>query len=246
MECDLKILLQPPNFSTRAMLTIEALAPLSMVTSMPGKYYRSQPEPSPQMIYGLLENAFGWHVTDKTSEKQRAKLISHMEKKYKKQAQETGIGFASLLQFHVVIESISVPPLMHYDDLWSQHLRGSKFTTGSRNYDYKAIPLLNAVKDETRDIKVEEKTASSRDPQMLTAFSNGARIHPDVLRPHFPQYYVNPKPREYVEPRGAYKCVVATSPQLTEIIAAALDNPAAPLYLGSNDGWVDATWEVLP
>src|SRR5205085_12211962 len=174
-----------------------------------------------QMIYGLLENALGWHVTDKTSEKQRAKLISRLEKKYKKQAQETGIGFASLLQFHVVIESISVPPLMHFDDLWSQHLRGSKFTTGSRNYDYKAIPLLNAVKDETRDIKVEEKAASSRDPQMLTAFSNGARIHPDVLRPHFPQYYVNPKPREYVEPRGAYKCVMATSLQLAEIIAAA-------------------------
>jgi CRISPR-associated protein Cas5 len=246
MNFDPNILLQSSDFSVRAMLTIDALAPLSMVTSMPGKYYRSQPEPSPQMIYGLMENALGWHVTDRTSEKQRAKFINRLAKKHKKQAQETGVGFASLLQFHVMIESIAVPPLMHYDDLWSQHLRGSKFTTGSRNYDYKAIPLLNAVKDEARNIKIEEKAASSRDPQMLTTFFDGARIHPDVLRPHFPQYYVNPKPREYVEPRGAYKCVVATSSQLAGMIAIALDNPAAPLYLGSNDGWVDVTWEVLP
>jgi hypothetical protein len=29
-------------------------------------------------------------------------------------------------------------------------------------------------------------------------------------------------------------------------IRKALDDPAAPLYLGSNDGWVEAGLEVLP
>jgi hypothetical protein len=54
MTLDLSFLLQPPDFSARAMLTVDALAPLSMVTSMPGKYYRSQPEPTDAMLYGLL------------------------------------------------------------------------------------------------------------------------------------------------------------------------------------------------
>jgi CRISPR-associated protein Cas5 len=65
MKCDLNFLLEEPDFSTKAKLTIDALAPLSMVTSMPGKYYRSQPEPTDEMLYGLLENALGWHISTK-------------------------------------------------------------------------------------------------------------------------------------------------------------------------------------
>ena len=59
MNLNLDFLLEPPVFSARGKLTIEALAPLSMVSSMPGKYYRSQPEPTDAMLYGMLENALG-------------------------------------------------------------------------------------------------------------------------------------------------------------------------------------------
>ncbi len=246
MKLDLSFLLQSPDLSIRAMLTINALAPLSMVTNMPGKYYRSQPEPSPEMLYGLLENALGWHVTDKTSEKQRAKFINRMEKKQKRQARESGVGFASLLQFHVEIESIAVPPLMHFDDLWSQHLRGGRFPTGSRNYDYKVIPLMNATRDKARGITIDDKAKSTRDPEAINSFHDNMAIHADVVRPYFPQYYVSPTPREYVEPAGVYKCVIATSPALAGLLADAVADPAAPLYLGSNDGWVDVTMEALP
>src|SRR5205085_8607291 len=97
MKLDLNSLLQPPEFSTRAILTIDALAPLSMVTSMPGKYYRSQPEPTPEMLYGLMENALGWHI----STKERTELLKRLKKQHKQKVSESGVGYASLLQFHL-------------------------------------------------------------------------------------------------------------------------------------------------
>ena len=63
-DLDLSFFLEPPELNTYAMLTIEALAPLSMSSSQPGTYYRSQPAPTKAMLYGLLENALGWHFPE--------------------------------------------------------------------------------------------------------------------------------------------------------------------------------------
>jgi len=103
MKCDLNFLLEDPDFSTKAKLTIDALAPLSMVTSMPGKYYRSQPEPTDEMLYGLLENALGWHI----STKERNELLKQLKKKHNQELYESGVGYASLLQFHLRFFEIS-------------------------------------------------------------------------------------------------------------------------------------------
>jgi CRISPR-associated protein Cas5 len=242
MKLDLNFLLHPPNFSARAILTIEALAPLSMVTSMPGKYYRSQPEPTPEMLYGLLENALGWHVADK----ERNELRKKLERKLNQNVFETGVGFVSVLQFHVRMATTSLPPVMHYDDLWSQHLKGGSFLGGSRNYDYRVIPLINAQRSGRITIgDGSEAKGFSKDPNKLTDFKDGDNIHVNVVRKYFPQYYSSPTPREYVIPQGTYKYVLETSLHLAELIGQAVENPAAPLYLGSNDGWVEATWEVL-
>ena len=56
---DLSFFLEPPEFSVTAVLTVEALAPLSMSAAQPGTYYRSQRAPTNAMLYGLLENAMG-------------------------------------------------------------------------------------------------------------------------------------------------------------------------------------------
>jgi CRISPR-associated protein Cas5 len=218
-ELDLRFLLQEPVFDAKALLTIEALAPLSMVTSMPGKYYRCQPEPTHEMLWGMLENALGWHIC----EKKRNALLQKMQKKLKAEARATGVGFKSLLQFHVCFTASVIPPLLNYDDYWAQHLKHTdeRHIKGSRNYDYHAIPLLNKIKSGQMEMNDKE------------------------LINFFPQYYISPTPRGYVMPKGKYQYGVETSKELSELIAAALLQPNAPLYLGSNDGWVDASWEEL-
>ena len=78
MDLNLDFLLEPPEFSARGKFTLDALAPLSMVASLPGKYYRSQPEPTDAMLYGMIENALGWHV----STKERSELSKKLKKKF--------------------------------------------------------------------------------------------------------------------------------------------------------------------
>jgi CRISPR-associated protein Cas5 len=240
MNLNLDFLLEPPDFSVRGKLTIDALAPLSMVSSMPGKYYRSQPEPTDAMLCGMLENALGWHV----STKERKDLSNELKQKFG-EPEKSGVGFVSLLQFHLRFTTKCLPPLLHYDDYWSQHQKGSRFTTGSRNHDSRLIALLNAEKIDSNDIEIKEAASHRKDSAAVFDFQNGERIHIDALRYYFPQYYISPTPRGYVLPQGVYQFVAETSTQISELIADALENLAAPLYLGSNDGWVEANWEVF-
>lgn len=228
-----------PDFSSVAILTIDSLAPLSMVAKMPGKYYRSQPSPTDEMLYGLLENALGWHI----AEKDRNEVIKQLQKKHGKTARESGVGYRSLLQFHLRFGLSQMPQVMHYDDYWSQHLSGPSFVGGSREYDTRAIPLMNAVAG--KKVTINDRAEAKKESELLTTFQEGQTVHLNVLRPYFPQYYISPTPREYVVPDGPYRYRVETSAELASMIAEAVDDPAAPLYLGSNDGWVDVHWRVM-
>lgn len=241
-KLNLDFLLQPSDFSVRAKLTIDALAPLSMVASLPGKYYRSQPEPTPQMLYGMIENALGWHI----SVKERKDLSNKLKRKFETELEKSGVGFISLLQFHLRFGTSYLPPLLHFDDYWTQHLRGGGFIGGSRNYDNRLIPLMNAQRGGQINIGDQsEEKGFSKDPNKINDFKDGDGVHVNVVRDLFPQYYSSPTPREYVLPKGKYKFVVETSNVLAEMVGKAVENPAAPLYLGSNDGWVEADWEIL-
>lgn len=237
MKLDLSLLTVPPTWDTRATLWVEALAPLSMVAKLPGKYYRSQPAPTDGMLLGMLENALGWHI----AEKHRAKLLKALAKKHKDAAQTSNVGFGSVLQWHIRIETCFVPPLMHYDDLWAQHLKGASFAGGSRNYDAAVIPLMNAVR--AGHVTLADTGDALKDPNKIYSFESGDKIHLNVVRPYFPQYYASPTPREYVMPDGPYRFALSMSTALLPLLREACENPAAPLYLGSNDGWVEATLE---
>lgn len=241
MTLDLSLLLEPPGWDARGVLTIEALAPLSMVTSMPGKYYRSQPAPTDAMLYGMLENALGWHISDG----ERKELFKRLAKNHEGKPTATDVGYASLLQFHLRFTTQFIPALLSYDDLWAQHLKseGKNFIGGSRNYDKRVIRLMNALASE--QIKVDERADYSKSSTKVEDFNKGDTIHVSVLRPHFPQYFVSPKSREYVIPQGSYKFAVTTSASLAQILNSAIEDPAAPLYLGSSDGWIEVSWETL-
>ena len=237
MKLELNYLLEKTNLTTRRKLIIDALAPLSMVSSLPGKYYRSQREPTPQMLYGLIENALGWHISDK----ERKELEKKLKRKFGTELEKSGVRFVSLLQFHLQFSTSVIPPLLHYDDLWAQHLKGGSFLGGSRNYDNRAIKIMNA--ERAKKIAINDLGASSKDAEKLYNFQDNDKVHVNVVRPFFPQYYVSPTPREYVIPQGEYIFVAETSENLAGMIREAFENPAAPLYLGSNDGWIEARWE---
>jgi hypothetical protein len=46
--------------------------------------------------------------------------------------------------------------------------------------------------------------------------------------------------REHVVANGVWRYRLRATPATMEALRVALDDPAAPLYLGKNDGWVDA------
>lgn len=61
MEIDLNILFQKPVLDLKVTLEILPLAPLSMVSDIPGTYYKSQEIPDKYKLCGLFENILGWH-----------------------------------------------------------------------------------------------------------------------------------------------------------------------------------------
>lgn len=53
---DLSILKKLPELQTQAVLVIRPLAPLSMVSELPGSFYKTMKYPSKKMLCGLFEN----------------------------------------------------------------------------------------------------------------------------------------------------------------------------------------------
>jgi CRISPR-associated protein Cas5 len=222
--------------SVGALLRIEALAPLSMVAKLPGKYYTTQPRPTDHMLYAMLENALGWHI----GPIERAQMIKLLEKRFGDKARSSGVGYQSLLQWHIRFGPVITPPLQQFDDLWTQHLKGKSFADGSRNYDSSAIRFMNAKRSGL--VTTSDAAKARKGEGVLTDFKEGEEISITVLRPYFPQYYSSPTPRGYVEATDPYIVQLTTSVQIAEALRTAIEDPAAPLYLGSNDGWVDVTW----
>ena len=243
-KLDLSFFLEPPEQTTLAELTIEALAPLSMVSSQPGSYFRSELAPTDFMLYGMLENALGWHFSYNPKDKIRQKIIKGLAKQAKKtnkkntaykdhpwlsgKADESRCGFQSLLQYHLSIELISqVDDFMTYDDLWSMALRdsGENFSGGSRHYDFKLENLMNSEKK--GDISFGDRKGFVRYTlKELLALKEG-KVNTTSLKPNFPMYYSSPKKRGYIIPEQPYTYEVKCTPNLADLLARAINEPAA-------------------
>jgi CRISPR-associated protein Cas5 len=261
-KLDLSFFLEPPELDTVAVLTVEALSPLSMSTAQPGTYYRSQPAPTEAMLYGMLENALGWHLpTDVRSDilselRQAAKDDLGRGHPLKKEPwitgeedSESGSGYVSLLQHHLSFETSILPATTHFDDLWARHAhRDDDFEGGSRTNDYRVEALYNRLKDKNHaaSFVTKKKDAYVSDPdEVLGDLPSDVTIRQNELKPFFPYYYSSPTKREYVIPDGPYRYRIRTTAVLSDQIQAALNDPAAPLYLGNNDGWVEAQLESI-
>lgn len=254
---DMSFFLEPPELTETGKIVIDALAPLSMTTTQPGTYYRSQSVPTYDMLYGMIENALGWHFNSRDRKKILKRLREIAKKRFDqndhlknsewlngKKDVESGVGFKSILQYHLKFGLHIEPETEHFDDLWARHVRGSgtTFPGGSRNYD---ISLERIVTMKKKDLISFGDTAAHdiREPRQLNDVEEDDKVHLNAIRALYPQYYISPTPREYVIPNGSYIFTVMTTNLLKNKIEKALQDPFSPIYLGTNDGWVEAKWE---
>ena len=254
---DLSFYLDPPERTAHGTLVVEALAPLSLVSAQPGSYYQSAPAPTPAMLLGMVENALGWHLCS-SARKAALKSLQKQAKKQHRKTEWTGSpwitedptgsdsGYVSLLGHHLAFDGLrEVPSVLSYDDLWARLQRdpgGRSFFGGSRHYDAALETVITRSKK--GDLEFGDRSVhQTLSPAKLETAPSDSKVHYKSVRGHFPMYGVSPTPRGYVVPLGAYRFGASTTPALARRIAEALRDPAAPLYLGSNDGWVDARWE---
>lgn len=256
---DLSFFLEPPERDAAATLTIEALAPLSMSTAQPGTYYRSQRAPTEAMLYGLLENAMGIHLPAD----ERKETLDVLRKAAKKELgrghplkktpwikgkddTESGSGFVSVLQYHLAFDTAVLPEVTSFDDLWGRHThgKGTSFPGGSRHHDVRLTSLVD--RSSSGEVSFGDRASYDiRDPEELRgSVPSGAKVHVKAIRPQFPQYYSSPTSREYVIPEGPYRYRVQATKTLAQQLQAALKDPAGALYLGSSDGWVEASLDI--
>lgn len=237
-ELSIEVLFEKPEPTIKASLFIEPLAPLSLVTSMPGAYYRSQREPSDFMIYGMLENLLGWHFTDNERNSIIKALKNYYKKTYKKDKNltkidfdKTGVGFKPLLQHHLKIEKILLKPYIEsFEDYWTQHLKDvdERHAKGTRNYDFNI---------ETEANKIYDMESDKRDKAWGKLFAEKAGL--------FPNYYQAPTKREFIIVNGKYGYPISATETLLNMLTNALDHLENPLYLGTNEGWIDLKIEKL-
>ena len=220
-----------PKLDTTAIMSIQPLAPLSMVASIPGSYYRTLGEPTVHMIYGALENAMGWHFSAEIRKDILKKMQKHYKKLFKIDSLEdyksSEVNYVSLLQNHVKISKpvpIIEPYVQRYEDYWTQHLKDSdrRHLGGSRNYDWRLENAVNSLED---------------DDAKNTFFKEN--------KSNFPKYYSSPKKREFVVVEGMYRYKIESSQEIINVLNQAITNVFSPIYLGTNEGWIDINIRTL-
>ena len=255
---DFSFYLDPPERTVRGVLAVRALAPLSLVSAQPGSYYQSAQAPTDAMLLGLIENALGWHLGPTDRRTLRRALQKQAKKLHKKspwaaspwlteEPLGSDSGYVSLLGHHLAFDGLrELPPTLAYDDLWARQAhRSDDFFGGSRRYDVRLERVVSLIRSGEVKLTSKGKATHAEPESVLSGVAAGEDVFQGAMKPQFPYYYTSPTPRGYVVPLGTYRFGASATPTVAELVATALGEPAAPLYLGSNDGWVDASWEVL-
>jgi len=228
MKIDLSLLFQMPEKEKQVILEIEPLAPLSIVSTLPGSYYKSLEKPTKANLCGMFENVMGWHI----GKKDRNKILKKMKQVYKKsfkiidfEIETSAVGYTSLLGHLFEIELPFVPAILtRYDDYWTQQLKhdDARHLKGTANLSYQLIKKKRNLPTDDKG-KISDKT--------YTTFLKENNSH-------FPMYYTSPTPREFIVLGGNYQIQLSISSHLFESLSNSLkENNLA--YLGTNEGWVN-------
>lgn len=249
-EIDISLLFEKPTFDKEAILWITPLAPLSMVVSMPGAYYRSQSEPSIYMLYGLFENMLGWHFSDEI----RTEIKKSIKKKQSKKKEkfeflefQSEVGYFPILQNHIKIitPALFQPSKERFEDYWTQHMKADdeRHLGGARNYSWELEQIINEAKTLDKQAKTE------KDKDLKKELTEKVKeIKTKVMREFkdkMPKYYSSPKKREFVKLDGDYGYKLSLNEKLLEKLIYAENDNNSPTYLGTNEGWVNIKIQKL-
>lgn len=227
---DLSILFEPPNLDKEAVLLIEPLAPLSMVSDMPGSFYKSEVAPSKLKLCGLFENVLEWHFSVK-DRKNILKKIGKAYKKYdkvkyknfEKETLRSNVEYLPLLAHLFEVDIIMHDEPIYYSDLWKMQLfrwDGYSHPNGTMNISYELIGEKNRLRDENG--KIDNK-------EMGKFFEKN--------RKKFPHYYTSPRQREYVVIKGNYKIKLKLDQGLYDLLSEQFEFSNLG-YLGNSESWV--------
>jgi len=246
------ILSEAPNFDVTLKLKVSALAPLSMNNSVPGKFYPSGYKPSESMVLGMIENAIGLYL-DEGDRKELSK-ITKKKTSAGKDLQTSVSQYISVLQHHLRIDHITESFAMKFTDFFSQQLNrseGDARLNGGANMSYELVKYLSELKNissiaaakrnELSPEKIQE--LGEKDEEKIKQLGDEKKKSIDLREKELNKliacYYTTPSTREYIEPLNDYIITISTSEYLDEIIRHSLFDPESPLFLGTNDGWVD-------
>lgn len=227
MFLDLSLLKKKPDTSREVILQIDPLAPLSMVTHLPGSYYKTVKSPSKKMLCGLFENILEWHI-DIIDRKKILKEIKKLRKKQGLAFPETdGSTYQPLLMEYFAIQLEILPYQLHFDDYWSRSFRRTDADVhpkGTFNISYEIIA-------DKRELARDEKRPGQVENNALREFFK-RRLD------RYPFYYSTPTKREFVSTTGNYRIKLLIDPELHKNLEEQLlkRNDA---YLGTSEGWVD-------
>lgn len=221
MEIDLNILFQKPELDKKVILTILPLAPLSMVSDIPGTYYKSQEIPDKYKLCGLFENIMGWHFGKNDREAIAKKVKEFHIKKLKDnefQVKESNSGFKPLLYDFFEIDLVVKRETILYNDLWKKsfsRMDADTHAKGTPNLDYQILRL---------------KQRSLQEEDLKSFFGRN--------KTNYPMYYTSPTLREYVIYDGIIEIALKINHELAELLKNTT-NQNSMAYLGNSEGWVE-------
>ena len=238
---NLSLLKEKPTIDAQAMVSIRPLAPLSMVSDMPGSYYKTLKKPDKKMLCGLFENILGWHI-DSADRKLLYKDLKKIRQKQKVDFKDkySGSTYQPLLMEYFEIDGdIEIDQfkgVCFYDDLWSRSFRRSdsnKHINGCRNADFRIIAQKYQAFTEIddTDLKSTEKEKEKDDWFKKNIGS-------------YPFYYSSPTKREFISMDAVFKVKLSMNKELLILLTQNVQSYNIG-YLGNNEGWVDVKIESL-
>lgn len=243
-EIDISILSREPNNTKEVTLIIEPLAPLSMVTDLPGSYYKSQKVPSKKMLCGLIENIIGWRFSAEV----RNEILKSVKRGKKALPKyEQGSTYKPLLMdYFDILENpkLSFESICFYDDLWNRQFyrkdcAGPQYANSYRNV---ASSVISAWA-----VELEELSQKEQDDNVVAAdneyIKNKKSEVCNRFRMKIPTFYPKLSKREYVNIcNGSYRYNLYMDTALFDLLKQNLKSYNIG-YLGNSEGWVNVKIE---